>query len=383
LDDALTAGGLRQIDVHIMTFSFTDGQIARALDDLAATHTNVTIRLIADWRQGSSAAGNRVRDLEQSGRANLLVRYKNDQPYIWDVQRARLRWSYRASHGLLHHKTLGVLIDGEPWTLVCGSFNWTTRAANSYENLLIARHDDAGECDLMRAVEREFEAMWCDGRVTLSPDEARTHYLKILEEFRKDPPTTPASVIGIDSGRNAPLSVMPDAKTRDEQSRVAPTNGRVVIAFSSRGPRQGAAERGYSRVNHDRRFLLHKPAGHLKQVPLTLSVLALDVIARPARGETLKVAMYALSARVPEYGALLDAARRGVHIQILLDGVVGVAIQRQLAQVVRREGLPIEWRQGRRRMHQKYIVHPEARTVLQVPPTSRRIRRCDTPSSAS
>lgn len=95
-----------------------------------------------------------------------------------------------------------------------------------------------------------------------------------------------------------------------------------------------------------------------------LSVLALDLIGRAAAGETLKVALYALSARVPEYGALLDAARRGVQIRVLLDADVGRAIHRQLVAVTGRENLPIEVRFANRTMHQKYVVHPESQSVL-------------------
>jgi phosphatidylserine/phosphatidylglycerophosphate/cardiolipin synthase-like enzyme len=366
LEEALAAGHSRKIDVHIMAFSFTDERIARALKDIATSHANVTIRIIADWGQGSPSAGRRVRDLERSGLPNLLVRYKNDQPYTWHVQSGRLRWSYRASRGLLHHKTLGVLIDGDPWKLVCGSFNWTAKATDSYENLLVVSADEADERDLMRAVECEFEAMWCDGRVTLSPGEARAHYLMILDEYRTDPTKAPTSVMGLGAGQDVTLHVLRDDSTNAsaDQSRAGSAGGRLAIAFSSRSPHQTMAERGYSPHNRDRRFALHKPSGKIKQVPLTLSVLALDLISRAGKGETLKVAMYALSPRVPEYGALLDAARRGVHIEILLDGVVGVAIQRQLADVVRRDGLPIEARLGSRMMHQKYLVHPETRSVL-------------------
>ena len=80
---------------------------------------------------------------------NLFVRYKHDQPYEWDPVHRRLRWAYRASRGLLHHKTLGVFVDGVPTELVCGSFNWTRKAASSYENLLILSAGDAASAALM------------------------------------------------------------------------------------------------------------------------------------------------------------------------------------------------------------------------------------------
>jgi len=365
LDDALAAGQARRIDIHIMTFSFTDAAIASALREAAASHPNVTIRIIADWRQGAPAAGHRVGDLERAGLPNLAVRYTHDQPYRWDVRRARLRWSYASSRGLLHHKTLSVLMDGEPWQLTCGSFNWTAKARDGYENLLIVDAKSREERELMRAVEREFEAMWCDGRITLSGEEARAHYLKILGEFRDNPTMSPMAVTGIAAGRDVVLGVLRGTdESEATSSHAASSAGTLHIAFSSRGSVNAGHMRGYSAHNANRRFALHKSSGKVKDVPLTLSTLALDVIARARAGETLKVAMYALSARVPEYGALLDAARRGVDVQLLLDSAVGVAIHQQLTAVAEREHLPIDARFANRTMHQKYIVHPELVTVL-------------------
>jgi phosphatidylserine/phosphatidylglycerophosphate/cardiolipin synthase-like enzyme len=364
LDEALVAGESRRVDVHIMTFSFTDVSIAAAVQDLAARCPNVTIRIIADWRQGAPAPGHRVRHLEQAGLQNLMVRYTYDQPYRWDVHRGQLRWSYQSSRGLLHHKTLGILIEGEPSQLVCGSFNWTTKARESYENVLVVSADTDEECDLMLAVEYEFEAMWCDGRITLSGAEARAHYAKILEEYRNDPTKAASTITGIGSGSGVALDVLSSRGAPNHTSAGPTSSGEQLnIAFSSRALTADGT-RGYSPRNAGRRYTLQKPSGRLKDVPLMLSVLALDVIGRAAAADTLMVAMYALSSRVPEYGALLDAARRGVLIRVLLDAVVGRAIHRQLVAVTRRETLPIETRFANRTMHQKYVVHPESRSVV-------------------
>ncbi len=102
----------------------------------------------------------------------------------------------------------------------------------------------------------------------------------------------------------------------------------------------------------------------MKRAPLTLTTLALQTIFRARTGDTLKVAMFGLSPRVPEYGALLDAARRGVRVSILLDGRVnaGTALRLLFAQCS--EHLPIEVRAGCRMMHQKYVIHPESASVL-------------------
>jgi phosphatidylserine/phosphatidylglycerophosphate/cardiolipin synthase-like enzyme len=355
----------RRVDIHVMTFSFTDARIAAALHDLAVRRPNLTIRIIADWRQGAPAAGHQVRRLEDAGLQNLVVRYTFDQPYRWDARRGHLRWSYSSSRGLLHHKTLGILLDGEPWQLVGGSFNWTAKARESYENVLVVSADTAEERELMLAVEYEFEAMWCDGRITLSGAEARSHYIKILEEYRNDPTKAASAVAGIGIGSTVALDVLTGGGDRNRTSSTPPSPGRQFhIAFSSRAVSTGSGTRGYSARNAERRFLLRKPSGSLKEVPLMLSVLALDLIGRAAAGDTLAVALYALSARVPEYGALLDAARRGVQVRVLLDAVVGRAIHGQLVAVAGREGLPIEARFASRTMHQKYVVHPDSKSVL-------------------
>jgi phosphatidylserine/phosphatidylglycerophosphate/cardiolipin synthase-like enzyme len=365
LEEALVTGDSHRLDIHIMTFSFTDACIAAALLDIARSRRNVSIRIIADWRQGAPAPGHQARRLEDAGLPNLVVRYTYDQPYRWDSRRGQLRWSYSSSRGLLHHKTLGILLDGEPWQLVCGSFNWTTKAREGYENVLAVRASSDEERELMFAVEYEFEAMWCDGRVTLSPEEARAHYARIMEEYRKDPAKPAATITGIGRGADVPLRVLTGSGDGNHaSSRAPPPGSRLNIAFSSRAVFPDSGTRGYSPRNANRRFLLQKPSGRFKSVPLMLSVLALDVIGRAAAGDTLKVALYALSARVPEYGALLDAARRGVQIRVLLDAVVGRSIQRQLVAVTCRENLPIEVRFANRTMHQKYVVHPEARSVV-------------------
>ena len=140
--------------------------------------------------------------------------------------------------------------------------------------------------------------------------------------------------------------------------------GAVSIAFSSRSPGDVAAGNGYAAVNRLRRLDLRKPGGSVKSVPLTLTTLALDTIVGAGPGERLLVAMYGLSSRVPEYGALLDAARRGVRVLALLDKAVAGSQVARLGGVAAREGLPIRVRAGARAMHQKYVVHPESGTVL-------------------
>jgi hypothetical protein len=360
--DAATVAETHHVDVHIMTFSFTDAQIATVLVQAARHHSNLSIRLIADWNQGAEGYGRKVRALAALGLPNLEVRYKKDQPYVWDADASRMRWSYHASRGLLHHKTLAVLVDGRPQTVLAGSFNWSSRSAKAYENLVVLTADTPASTSVMTAIEREFEALWSDGAATLSPDEVRVHYAAILAEFQTDGTCAAADVVGMARGAGAPIHALRKADLSEESV----DSPRAQIAFSSRTAEQSKAAAGYAEANRSARFEMSKPSGRLKRVPVTLSTLALDTIARAQPGEHLLVAMYALSVRVPEYGELLAAARRGVRLLIVLDGHAGVRTLSQLAATAYGpEQLPIHLRAtGRKVMHQKYIVHPEGRTVL-------------------
>jgi hypothetical protein len=74
--------------------------------------------------------------------------------------------------------------------------------------------------------------------------------------------------------------------------------------------------------------------------------------------------MYAMSARVPEYGALIEAARRGCPIEVLLDRKIGKVFGEDLAARAKTEGLPITVRGTNRRMHQNYILAQDCHSVV-------------------
>ena len=92
---------------------------------------------------------------------------------------------------------------------------------------------------------------------------------------------------------------------------------------------------------------------------LTLNALALEAIRGVPAGARLPVAMYAISPRVPEFGEILMAARRGVRGQMLLDAKIGRGLAVALQDVA-----GIEVRVSRRRMYQKYLCRPETGMVL-------------------
>lgn len=359
IDEACGKAENHVVAVNIMTFSFTDPIIADALVTAART-PGLTIRLIADWTQRAADGHQQVGRLADLAVPGLRVRYKKDQPYIWDTDDERMRWSYRASRGMLHHKTLSVIVDGEPWRLLCGSANWTDTAAGSYENLLVLSDSTAGCRIVMSRVELEFEALWSDGTASLSAADAQAHYETIAESYRRDARAEPSMIDGLARGRADPLQLMSE-RHYDALGR-APEE--YEIAFSARHPDESKASAGYSELNRNRLITLTGPTRKTKIVPLTITTLALDFIFRARPGETLLVAMYGLSTRVPEYGALLHMARRGVQLRILLDGRVSRRVAEALARVCESERLPIEVRHGFRTMHQKYVVNVDSADVL-------------------
>lgn len=363
----------RKVDLHVMMFAFTDEVVADALASAAASHSSIDVRILADWSQRIRVRHQQVGRLASLGLPNLCVRYKMDQPYLWDAVAARMRWSYHTSRGLLHHKTLNILVDGCPWKSLCGSFNWTGTAARSYENLLIVTAEQPEARHLLSRLELEFEALWSDGRATLSPSEAHLHYQEIINHYNRDPTVSPAEVVGLSQGEGELLQILdPDcypAEAGGSKSKPCaepqPTmNPPIAIAFNARHPGESRSQCGYANSNRMQRFFRYSYSGKSKQVPLTLTNLALDTIFRSASGSTLKIAMYGLSARVPEYGALLNAARRGVRLFVLLDGTVGSDVSARFTDARDAENLPIEVRTVRRMMHQKYIVNPNTSTVL-------------------
>lgn len=369
VEEASVSAASHRVDLHVMAFAFTDEAVADALLHAAMRHPSLTIRVLADWSQRVRVRGQQVGRLAALPQPNLRVRYSLDQPYVWDAAAGHMRWSYHASRGLLHHKTLAVLIDGRPWKLACGSFNWTSNAANSYENLLLITDDDPGSLMLMSRVELEFESLWSDGRSSLSLEEAHRHYQTILDTYRREPATPPRDVAGLAEGAGEPLLALGHEYLALEKSILGREYGTgqkntdVTIAFSSRpfGPRNQA---GCAPANQKQRMILRTPTGRMRLVPVTIANLALDAIFQTKTGDTLQLAMYGLSHRIPEYGALLDAARRGVYLQILLNRVSGQETAMRLKVCRDEENLPIEVRTVGRMMHHKYMVHCETGTIV-------------------
>ena len=365
IEEASSLAAAHSVALHVMAFAFTDREIADALVSAATQRPGLNIMLLADWSQRILERGQQVGRLAAMQLPNLLVRYSHDQPYVWDAAVGHMRWSYHASRGLLHHKTLALLVDGCPLQLICGSFNWTATATTSYEHLLILSHEEEPSLAMMERMDEEFKVLWCDGRISLSPQEAQQHYEAILAEYRFDTTTAPAAIRGLMHGAGAAWPMPEQAPPlRSRAAKVAPELCAASIAFAWRGFKRGQGLGGAAEHNRSQRLILRSPAGRARVAPLTMTNLALAAIHRVVTGDTLRLAMYGLSPRVPEYAALLDAARRGTRVLIILDRVVGAEVALRLRAVAQREGLALEVRTAGRMMHQKYLVHQEAATVL-------------------
>ncbi|MCC5973488.1 MAG: hypothetical protein JJT81_05505 [Rubellimicrobium sp.] len=344
------AAGIK-VEVEVMCFAFTDARIATALLALCRDLPAVTLRIIADWSQSARNAPTVLEGMAAAGLRNLFIKFKLDAPYMRDTA-GRLCYSYGASRGMLHHKTLLIRLDGVPAVMALGSYNWTARGQQAYENLIMT--DDPA---ILGPMEAEFAALWSDHGLTGSTDRTRHIMARLKTEagLGRDlrDPRLLSDVLGLAGAQTT--RVVPPRCLED---------GAVITAFSGSRPVDDDAAAGHAAMNDRRAIDLLRPAGLRRPAPLTLNTLALEAIRSVPTGARLVVAMYALSPRVPEFGALIDAARRGVQVAFILDGTIGARTAAAIASFARREGLPLSVQTTRRRMHQKYLCCPETGMVL-------------------
>lgn len=335
--------------VSIFAFSLTDEEIANKIVLIAKNNTDINFRIIADWSQRGVKGNKQIYGLSKSNLSNIAVRYKLDQPYLQSDNNSRVKWSYRESQGLLHHKTLSVSINGKFENLILGSFNWTKSATYNYENLLILYPQSDSILNVFQKFQNEFDFMWSNSDITASPLEATNHFNYIKSKLTQSVPEIP---------------VFSESKEDSGLKKVISLNSckSILVAFNSRGMKQEVSQRGYSPQNNNEKFNLTKPFGKVKSVPLSITNLVLEIIYKAKEGDDLKVASYALSAKAVEFGALIEAARRNVNVHLLLD----YKINSNLVQIIESKypTLPIQIRTTSKRLHSKYIIHQNSNSVL-------------------
>jgi len=138
------------------------------------------------------------------------------------------------------------------------------------------------------------------------------------------------------------------------RERLNDDSGRAY--FSARAFDASSASTGYAPVNANATTPVMNTDGVVTDEPAKLSSGVIDLFNRAKSGDTFKVAMYGLSATTPEYGALVDAAERGVAVKVVLNSAYNSSVAYAL-EALRVSGLPIDVRiQKSKTMHMKFGV---------------------------
>lgn len=333
-----------------MWFAFTDAAIYEALLEVVALPQVHSLKVIADYGNFSSRDNRLVRELANTPSSKVEVRFKTDFPYIWNDSKNDFEWNYKASSGLLHHKSLCVLVNGTPEWLHTGSYNWTKKSNRSYENSLLMKRDEKNG-GVLDAFNREFDALWHIQGLSLSVSEAIQHRKETARIWKNDPGIPALSLIDFD------MEYLQDFPRREEK-------GTFLVAFCGAHPRSHETLEGFDNDTRRRKFEMKKPNATLNWVPCTPTNLSIDFLNRCEEGQEVLVAMYALSTRVTEFNGIVQAARRGVRFRIILNRQNGIPSQERFRKYAKEEQLPIEVKLSNKMMHSKYMVNEGAGLLL-------------------
>ncbi|MBI5496016.1 MAG: helix-hairpin-helix domain-containing protein [Deltaproteobacteria bacterium] len=145
--------------------------------------------------------------------------------------------------------------------------------------------------------------------------------------------------------------------TRTDVSRVKDRLSAVDIEafFNSRPFGSPAGGTGYG-SGGTRTTPVMGEGGAVAAGPASVVAAATDLFNRAAPGQSIRVAMYGMSAGAPEYKALVAAARRGVDVKVILNSDFTASTVAAL-KALQAQGLPIDVRiQAAKTMHEKFGV---------------------------
>jgi competence ComEA-like helix-hairpin-helix protein len=188
MQDTIDKANGRPVDVNMMLFAFTDPEMADGILDMARDNPNVNFRLMTDWTQLPNSGNRQPRRIMETAKAegldNIQVKFKKDNPYVWDDNRKRPRYHHSKTQGLNHHKGFVTLIDGRPEKMAFGSFNWSLGAMKrNYENLMLLDRADNDNRAIMGEYQGEFEAFWNNDDVALTLGEALNEKNRLQKEL--------------------------------------------------------------------------------------------------------------------------------------------------------------------------------------------------------
>jgi hypothetical protein len=351
-----------KVDVHVMVFSFTDSLIFSALKQISSSesqNSNVCVRILTDWCQGGPGS-KRLLTEHESRPGRLEIKYKLDYPYYFCETTNSLIWSYKHSKGLLHHKMLSININGIPIAMISGSYNWTTRAREaSYENIVLISCLTSSQLYAMYNYEREFRQYWSQVDASVTKEQCKEIYYA-LGEYLKGKVSSYEVTSAVNNDQQC--FILP-VHLQTELGKNEDTNSKCRLAFSYTSCTLngiGKSHNGICPINQAQRFPLTKPSMRTKNVPLTLSMLSLDLINRSRRGHVVLIAMFGFSSRIAEYDAILNAVKRGVSAFILVDRRASRSFvaKHRVKQI---DGVSIKF--SAKYMHQKYIVCPQLKSL--------------------
>lgn len=155
----------------------------------------------------------------------------------------------------------------------------------------------------------------------------------------------------------------------------------VEAFFNSKAWGDAKGDTGYGPAG-DRQSPVAGADGAVKLSDASVTVAATDLFNRAKPPDTIDVAMYGASPSAPEMKSLMDAAKRGVPVRVILNDdytAAAVAALKALAA----QGYPVEVRiQKAKTMHEKNSAW-WATTSSRAPPTSRSRRLRSTRRTAS